>query len=338
MGSKGLAIPEIVLEMNRKLRGMLPVGRYLAAAIVEFDADDRRLAIWNAGLPDVLVAAASGSMRRYPSCHVPLGVLDSAQVEVDVDLVAVTPESFVYVYTDGISETRNSTGDLLGDERIERCISEALKRGQSGFDRIVEELDAFREQAPRSDDQCLIELACRAPQGAARIERVVTETSSSGAWALSLALQASALKHADPVAVLTQAVADLWRGTARQRLFLILTELYSNALEHGLLGLDSRVKHEADGYTRYYEARARALGALVAGTIRIDLEHTPAADGDELRLRLSHDGAGFDAPVSTADPAPNSTTSGRGIALVRSLSQSLTYSNGGCTVDVKCRW
>jgi two-component sensor histidine kinase len=34
----------------------------------------------------------------------------------------------------------------------------------------------------------------------------------------------------------------------RESIFLIVTELFANALEHGLLGLDSKMKQSADGF------------------------------------------------------------------------------------------
>jgi two-component system, HptB-dependent secretion and biofilm response regulator len=40
----------------------------------------------------------------------------------------------------------------------------------------------------------------------------------------------------------------------------VLAELYANALEHGVLGLDSRIKRNAAGFAQYYQ-RARAAGS-----------------------------------------------------------------------------
>ena len=43
------------------------------------------------------------------------------------------------------------------------------------------------------------------------------------------------------------------------RLYTILAELYSNALEHGVLGLSSRLKSSSDGFGEYYAQRSLKL-------------------------------------------------------------------------------
>jgi hypothetical protein len=54
-----------------------------------------------------------------------------------------------------------------------------------------------------------------------------------------------------------------------------LAELYSNALEHGLLHLDSVLKNSAQGFAKYYALRHERLNALEEGYIRFDIKHQP---------------------------------------------------------------
>jgi hypothetical protein len=61
------------------------------------------------------------------------------------------------------------------------------------------------------------------------------------------------LKLFDPVPLMTHFINQV-QGLKpyTNTLNTILAELYSNALEHGLLGLDSSLKNSAQGFARYY--------------------------------------------------------------------------------------
>jgi hypothetical protein len=62
-------------------------------------------------------------------------------------------------------------------------------------------------------------------------------------------------------------------------LYTVLAELYSNALEHGLMGLDSRLKCDAEGFARYYAERRERLQNLSHGFVRFHLDLAPHGDG-----------------------------------------------------------
>jgi two-component sensor histidine kinase len=55
--------------------------------------------------------------------------------------------------------------------------------------------------------------------------------------------------------------------------FLVVTELFINALEHGVLGLSSSLKEGADGFERYIEARQQRLQNLQKGQISFALSY-----------------------------------------------------------------
>ena len=48
-------------------------------------------------------------------------------------------------------------------------------------------------------------------------------------------------------------------GSYRGQIHTVLAELYSNALEHGLLRMNSDLKSDADGFEEYYRCRAERL-------------------------------------------------------------------------------
>lgn len=48
-------------------------------------------------------------------------------------------------------------------------------------------------------------------------------------------------------------------------IFTIIKELFVNALDHGLLGLDSNIKNGPDGFSNYVVERQKRLEAMTEG-------------------------------------------------------------------------
>jgi hypothetical protein len=48
----------------------------------------------------------------------------------------------------------------------------------------------------------------------------------------------------------------------RERIYMVLAELFFNALDHGLLKLDSRLKETPQGFGEYYSQRTKRLADL----------------------------------------------------------------------------
>lgn len=72
---------------------------------------------------------------------------------------------------------------------------------------------------------------------------------------------------------------------------LVVVELMNNALDHGVLKLDSKLKSEANGFTRYYKERERRLSDLRSGWIEVSIEVTK---NQTLCIRVLDSGSGFD--------------------------------------------
>lgn len=124
----------------------------------------------------------------------------------------------------------------------------------------------------------------------------------------------------------------------REELFTVLTELYINALDHGILKLDSALKSDAAGFAEYFRLREERLTGINGGIINIGLQHSPAGEGGRLTVRIEDNGDGFDEQAVITEVNENNRPSGRGIALVRSLCESLEYQEGGCVAVAVYSW
>lgn len=159
---------------------------------------------------------------------------------------------------------------------------------------------------------------------------------SGGAYAFSVGLDQHALAVTDIQALLAVLLDRVPQARPhRTRLLLILAELFNNALDHGILKLDSALKSQADGLARYLAARARGLHELGPALIRISVELVEAGNIPTVRITMADSGPGFAHAAVLASPAAGADRAyGRGIALVTGLCHSIEYRGNGNEVSV----
>lgn len=156
---------------------------------------------------------------------------------------------------------------------------------------------------------------------------------------MSFEFRAATLKRFNPLPYLLQLLLEVHGLRAQSgALYSVLAELYSNALEHGVLGLDSSLKRDASGFARYYQERNARLDQLQDGYVRLHLAVTPEGEGGRLTIRVDDSGNGFDVAQVMDRPLDGVRLSGRGVSLVRQLSRKASWSNGGRSAHVEFYW
>lgn len=341
MTAAGYGPKWILAEINRRLKEVLPPNQFCCVAFVELDPIDNKLSVWNAGLPDVLLyGPGRGIHRRYPSEHPPLGILGPTDFTPVMNVQNLDPDDRIYLYTDGLIEAVDSNGTMFAQDRLEQYFADA-KDPHALFGEIEAALVAFMAGAKQMDDVALVELTGNL---VSRSQRAPIDASPSVphtnlTWRVSLEMGPAFLKQVDPLPELMRMLA--WVDpltTEKATLFLIASELFSNSLEHGLLRLDSSLKQSPDGFATYYNLREQRLADMKDGSITIQLKYSPHGDGGKLVFRIQDSGQGFDFIKSDKALGMNNGYSGRGITLLRSLCQDLTYQGNGNTVEAVFVW
>jgi CheY-like chemotaxis protein len=339
MTSRGFSVEETAARINDHLNELLPPGMFCSACLLEWDAAQETLTIWNGGLPDVIIRRAEGSVEAIRSSHVPLGILSEEKFERSVEILEANRDDRIVVYSDGLIEARNPSGEFFGSERLLACIRNNADPEQL-FDEIREAHQCFSERRQASDDLTLLELRCAESAAVpCQEQRGSRARTSPATWELSLDLGAAGLRELDAPPLLLELV-DAFENIGRQRgtLFTVLSELNANAFEHGVLGLESALKDSPDGFVEYFDHRERRRRQLEEGRVRIDLRHEPRAEGGKLTIRVEDSGSGFDHTQRERSLDDDLGNCGRGIGLLRALCSAIRYEGNGNVVKAVFPW
>lgn len=340
MTKAGFSIPDIVRELNARMRALFPANIFLCACALDIDHVNGMLSVWNGGLPSAFVRSTSGQLRALHSRHLPLGVVGSRDFDDSIETLGIAQGERVYVHTDGVAEQANSRGEPFGEERL-KAILGGKGDAELVFERLEMAIAAHRGGVAQHDDTTFIEVLVN-PSTAPRFVSMASGAAVGALrpatdWSLELQLEARALREIDPKPLLMRSLQEL-QGLDPHRdvLLMVLGELYSNALEHGVLGCDSALKSDPDGFAKYYSQREKRLADLSEGRISVRLAHRVLPDGGELAITVRDSGAGFD--VERLAPAADSCPSGRGVALVRSFCNTVHFADGGRSCTATYRW
>lgn len=332
MTRKGKPAASIIREMNRSLRAFLPRSMFCAAILLELDASGKRVKIWSGGLPLCFhIQREKNSINMVSSDHLPLGVLDADSFSASMVTIDVKEGDSLMMMTDGIPESVNQQGEMFGLDTVEKIVNEYLG---DAFDQLLEQHACFVEGSSQEDDVSLVEVLAIPSESSA----LDGERQAVIPWATSVRLDALVLRQLDnPVQEVMRLLPErLEFSVYQERIATVITELYSNALEHGVLKLDSVLKRGADGFEKYYALRQERLEKLNEGSIEIELFYDPMKHSDRLGLRITDSGSGFqhDRSEPSKLKSKDERSYGRGIALIESLCSSLEYNDLGNQVTV----
>ena len=324
MAMKGLSLGEIVTEMNEVLVRFLPVGMMLAASLFEVRANGFEVTWWGGGLPDGYILNEDGTIvRKLVSKHMPLGVLSSKEFETNLVHLKLEPNQKIVAYTDGVIEALNEQGEPFSQERLEAVL-------QGGKNPISTLYESVRQFAHRNTDDDLSILSLSFPISSNKKTDVAssTETISYLPAQSTLHFRAKVIKEVSLMNEVRRYLSGLISGGSHLDLICsILSELLSNAVDHGLLKLDSCIKEQPDGFFLFYQLREDKLTDLdQEAWIRLDIDFDPIKK--HLIMALEHNGEGFDYHAIPQHREHN-LTYGRGIVLATELCDSLEYSNQG---------
>ncbi|MDR6713208.1 CheY-like chemotaxis protein [Pseudomonas hunanensis] len=339
MTAKGYGLAETLREMNAKLKRILPVDMFCCALLLNLSFQRGTVEVWNGGMPDGYHLGIDGEvLGSLASTHLPLGVLSPERFDDRTLVLALGVDERLLLLSDGVIDTSDDQERLFGVERLQAVVADN-RQPERLFDEVLQAVERFGGR-PR-DDISLCDIRMIAPSLELPQAMVYSDSGRSSPldWSLSYELRGASLKRFNPVPYLLQLLQEIHGlRPSSGLLHTLLSELYSNALEHGVLGLDSTLKRDALGFAAYYRERGARLAGLVAGHVRFDLKVEPRGDGGRLIIEIRDSGSGFDVQQLLAQPLQAQGLSGRGVNLVRRLSQHAQWTEGGRCARVEVLW
>ncbi|MBK1647360.1 SpoIIE family protein phosphatase [Rhabdochromatium marinum] len=333
MTLKGADDNSLLFEINRKLHQLLPADRFMAAWLVSISHTGETLRWWNGGMPSGWLRTRDGLV-ELASHTLPLGILHPLPECNTINQLQVDSQDRLLLLSDGLLETVTSAdGQMFEDVGFHPAL-EQWENATPIMDTLLAALDELCCGEP-FDDITIVEIPLDSPVSS--MPRVAAAHIEQSAWQWSIEL-ADARLAAMPSLKDILELQGLLYGIHEHlgTLQTIVTELYTNALEHGILRLESSIKSTSDGFERYYRERARRLAAPTPGWIRLTLSYEPGGTEQQnrIRIRLRDSGSGFDPQQhSHGLQVDASQPWGRGIQLVRDLCESVRYDHNGTEVE-----
>nr|WP_178131120.1 fused response regulator/phosphatase [Pseudomonas sp. C1C7] len=339
MTAKGYGLAETLREMNAKLKRILPVDMFCCATLLCLSFQRQSVEVWNGGMPDgYLHSMGTGERKPLKARHLPLGVLSPQTFDDRTEVFPMALGDRVFLLSDGVIDTCDVNDQLFGVERLQQVFA-ANREPDALFEDIERALRDFRGEA--RDDVSMVEISLLDPTLLSPPAPIYSDSGQSCPldWSVSFEFRAATLKRFNPLPYLLQLLLEVHGLRAQSgALYSVLAELYSNALEHGVLGLDSSLKRDVAGFARYYQERNARLEALQDGYVRVHLQVSPQGEGGCLVIRVEDSGKGFDVERVMQRPVDPVRLSGRGVSLIRQLGRNAGWSDDGRSARVEFFW
>jgi len=331
------SISEIAQEINNQLHKVLPTGLFLCATIGYINKNGNQVSLWSGGMNDaVLFNKSDLSIKLIEGEHMPLGIHEKSEFNNSIQVYTVNKNHAFYFYSDGINEAQNTHLDLFGDKRVYDIIQNQYQsKPYCPIKKIVEEVDLFSGSTAQRDDLSILEVNClpcvhrNISNNDVLLPEKTTYKVDCFPWSLDISICKDDLKSIDVINQVSEFLSTIPQVELhKDKLFTIISELYNNALEHGVLGLSSNLKDSPQGFEKYYELRSERLDNITNEFINIKLEYIKSHH-NFIKIQVIDSGIGFSVKDKLSLEHDTSLTHGRGISLIQELSSSLEYIDNG---------
>lgn len=328
MVSENSAVTDIAREINSQLYKLMPPGMFFTATILELNAYSDVMTVWMGGMPENYWLSKSGELKNIiNSQHMPLGILEDSEFESSTQVFNVETDDKIYLYSDGIVEAKNANNELFGDNRLKDIL---VNGGDERFSNVLDELKSFVSEKNQNDDITLVELNCQSVSPPSNIKNKTAEKMLP--WSVSTSLTAEDMRSSDPVRKVSNILGSM-PNVSRHKgvLHVLLTEIYTNSLDHGILKIKSASKTDGEQFVKYYERRNMALSKLDSASINFDFNFIVKNDNHYLEIQVNDSGEGYKKEdLKNADDISH----GRGLGIISSFSEKVLISDDGSAMNI----
>ncbi len=350
MSKKGFSGTQILETINQKLKKLLPTGIFMSAQFVRINRQ-MHIEACNCGMPDILIFDSDTRkiQHRIASKTLPLGITNELTLKHAFQYFPIEYGSRVLLFSDGVIEARDRNDNEFGQTQLEQVIENSGEH-EYAIDHVFNLLHEHLDQSSQDDDISLLEAILtpelfptqQSAQTDKATETVTTkknEVLDQEEVSISITYRGNMLRDCDPA----PAIVDFINNSAavnehKQELYMIITELFVNALDHGVLGLNSEMKSTPEGFTEYFVEREKRLSEINDGFVRITVTTVHKQQTGRVIMRVDDSGSGFDYEATKNIISDPSVPSGRGIKLISELCDGLNYIGAGNQAEAVYSW
>jgi len=324
------SVGSIAREINAQLYKLMPPNMFFVATILEINARGDIMSIWMGGNPDAYWLDKQGEFKDViDSKHMPLGILNDDEFDDSSQVLTIENEDKLYLYSDGIIEAKNTAGELFGEQRLKEIL---INGTENRFDEVISQLKDFTGEHNQNDDITLVELNCQSV-AAAKLPKDKVIDAKALSWKLDMSLNADDMRMPNPIekiATILNAMPYLSRHQGV--LLILLTEIYTNSLDHGILNIESVKKSDEEHFIEYYRQKDQALLELESGYINFSFSFFAGDNGRYyLNIHVSDSGHGYKTGAATST---DEMLYGRGLSIIQSFCEKVGISDDGKTLEV----
>ncbi|HSC69016.1 MAG TPA: SpoIIE family protein phosphatase, partial [Cellvibrio sp.] len=335
MVAKGFDIQPIVIEMNRKLERDTPQDRFVAAVVVHIQQAPNQIHVWNGGMPTAYWVVEGEIVRQFKSRHMALGILEDNLFDPNVETWQFSNSGDFLAYSDGLIEQENSQGEPFSNRRILDIIHSAPANLPLALN---ESLAAHAQTETYSDDVsiCVITPGKIPARGYCSLEEQATyvlaeDNGSNFYWKVKISGKKLANCELAPLCNKFLQYIGVDQSLC-QIMFIIVSEMVSNALDHGILQLQSSMKEEDDGFVNYFQERERRMERLTDDdAIELSLRREKLDVGALLTVTVEDTGIGYDFANKVLQP--ETLMYGRGLQMIKNLAKSVDVISPGNRIE-----
>lgn len=156
----------VLSRVNAHLRRNLARGNFVTMAYAVADAGARRLDYTRAGHnPPLLVRAnGEGDFLNAPGLALGAAGKQTFEAATRVESVDLEPGDLLLLYTDGVTEAMNGSGDEYGEERLialTRRLATSVAPSAAAIEAILQDVRGFAGRAAQHDDITIVAVRVR---------------------------------------------------------------------------------------------------------------------------------------------------------------------------------
>ncbi|SBS28685.1 Transcriptional regulatory protein OmpR [Marinomonas aquimarina] len=319
MVAKGLSLGAILKELSAKHSQCIPQNRFVAAILLELSLVDNTIRVWNGGMPAVLMFDNEGNLSKVTSKHVAIGIMPDDMVSTKMEVFELDQVSKMALFSDGLIENKVMDGRTLAFNEVYDMIATNLDDPKGLLD-TMHGYENFTDDLNDHDDMTLAVLDLhRLTEELKQVEE--DNKPLPGSFSFDFELTGSALNNEKFAYNLIELLGTYgFHKDFCQKVFTVMTELFVNAVDHGIFNIPSKLKE--DDFIAYLSMREERQATLSAtDKVKITLAWDQASH--QLTIILGDSGTGY--ATDKLKDLGDEVAYGRGLKLIASLCHSFTY-------------